>query len=337
MNVRLHKRARKDLKKLTKKDNKRFEDRVVLLSFNYTNPMSILCLAASRVSPVQVVGLCHSIQGASHHLAKRAEVPFEEMEWDCAGINHMAWFTKLKHKGVDLYPRIMEKARQDLAGNPSNEEDKWDLVRKDMMLHFGAYMTESSGHLSEYLPYYRKRKDLLEKYMGPKYEGQSSFYADEWPGWRKKADEDRLAMVNGEQSIDWKRSWEYASNIIEAREKNSPYCIYGNVSNNSGVGGGELITNLPSDSCVEVACMVDRNGIQPIRFGNMPPQMAHMCASNIAMHDLAATACMERSHEAAVYALLLDPLSAAVCSPAEIKAMYYEMYEAEKDFLPGFK
>ena len=303
---------------------------------NYTNPMNMMCLAAGRTSSMDVVGLCHSVQGASHLLARRAQVPYEEMVWDCAGINHFAWFVKLEHNGKDLYPLLMEKARKDLAGTPADPKDAEDLVRKDMMLHFGAFMTESSGHLSEYLPYYRKRRDVLAKYCRPRYEGGSSFYANEWPKWRKDADAQRMKMVRGEEPIGWERSWEYASWIIEACEKNTPFRIYGNVMNVAD-GAGPLITNLPQDGCVELRCLVDRNGIQPVRFGALPPQMAAMCASNMSMFDLAAKAAAERSKEAAMHALLLDPLTAAVCSPAEIKQMTIELFEAEEKFLPGYK
>jgi alpha-galactosidase len=305
------------------------------LVLNYTNPMAMLCLAAGRTSSLPVVGLCHSVQGTSHLLAKRAGVPIGEMEWECAGINHLAWFVKLRHEGRDLYPLLMRKAREDLAGRPSDPEDL-DLVRKDMMLHFGAFITESSGHLSEYLPYYRKRRDLVEKYARPRYDGESGFYANNWPTWRRDADADRLAMVRGEKPIAWDRSWEYASWIIEAREKDTPFRIHGNVMNQTA-GGGALITNLPSDGCVEVACLVDRNGIQPTRFGALPPQMAAVCRTNMNVFDLGATAAIERSKEAAIHALLLDPLTAAVCSPAEIKAMTLELFAAEKAFLPGYR
>jgi alpha-galactosidase len=305
------------------------------LVLNYTNPMNIMCLAAGRTSRMPVVGLCHSVQGTSHLLAKRAGVPYNEMSWECAGINHLAWFTRLEHAGKDLYPILFEKAKHDLAGNPSDPADK-DIVRKDMMLHFGAFITESSGHLSEYLPYYRKRKDLIAEYCRDGYDGGSSFYADNWPDWRKSADEKRLAMVDGREALPGVRSWEYGSWIIEAREKDVPYRIHGNVMNSVG-GAGQLITNLPADGCVEVACMVDRNGFNPTRFGKLPAQMAALCASNMAVFDLAATAVIERSKEAAIHALMLDPLTAAVCSPKEIRAMTLELFEAEKEYLPEYK
>ncbi len=325
---------------------------------NYTNPMSIMCLAAGRAVPgVPVVGLCHSVQGTSHLLANYAEVPYEEMEWDCAGINHLAWFTRLKHNGRDLYAtKLHERFRKELAAAQSEYEagktrsdssDKraeitWkhgDLVRKDMCLHFGAFITESSGHLSEYLPYYRKSA-AGRKLLRTCYDGGSRFYATNWPTWRRNADKQRAALLRGEEKMNWSRTWEYASWIIEAREKDSPVRIYGNVMNRPHGAPGEgakLITNLPGDGCVEVACMIDRNGIHPTRYGALPAPMAHICASNMAMFDLAATACIERSKEAAIHSLMLDPMTAAILTPAQIKAMTLEMFDAEKEFLPGYR
>ncbi|MGE9271568.1 MAG: alpha-glucosidase/alpha-galactosidase [Verrucomicrobiales bacterium] len=302
---------------------------------NYTNPMSMMCLASGRSSSMPVVGLCHSVQGTSDLLAKRSGIDIKEMEWECAGINHLAWFTKLRHKGQDLYPLLMEKARQDLAGNPSDPEDADDLIRKDMMLHFGAFITESSGHLSEYLPYYRKRKNLLKQYTREAYHGESSYYAKNWPDWRKRVDREHAEMIAGERDAIQERSWEYASWIIEAKEKNTPFRIHANVMNKID-GGGSLITNLPQDGCVEVACLVDCNGVQPVRYGALPAQMAALCDSNMRMFDLAATAAIEKSKEAAIHALMLDPLTSAVCSPAEIKQMTLEMFEAQSEFLPGY-
>ena len=306
------------------------------LVLNYTNPMNMMCLAAARTSSMRVVGLCHSVQGTSRVLARRAGIAYGDLAWECAGINHLAWFTRLEHNGKDLYPLLMKKARQDLAGRPSDPDDAGDLVRKDMMLHFGAFITESSGHLSEYVPYYRKRADLRESYCRARYDGESSFYADNWPKWREQADKDRRAMVEGETRIDWERSYEYASWIIEACETDVPFRIHGNVMNQDSAGG-PLIGNLPADGCVEVACMVDRNGINPTRPGRLPPQMAALCDSNMRMFDLGAEAAIQRSKELATMALYLDPLTAAVCSPAEIIKMTQELFEAEAEFLPGYR
>jgi len=305
------------------------------LVLNYTNPMSMMCLAAGRTSSAQVIGLCHSVQATSKLLSRRAQIRYRDLEWQCAGINHLSWFTTLRHQGRDLYPQLIERARLDLAGEPADPQDAGDLVRKDMMLHFGAFITESSGHLSEYLPYYRTGEKARSRYCGPEYDGQSSFYADEWPGWRVQADASRAAMLEGRESTDWKRSWEYASWIIEAREKDQPTRVHGNVMNCSR-GSGPAIANLPDDGVVEVACMIDRNGINPTRYGRLPTQMAAICASHMYMFDLAATAAIERSIEAAIQALMLDPLTAAVCTPEEIRRMTLELFEAEREFLPGF-
>jgi alpha-galactosidase len=331
------------------------------IMLNYTNPMSMMCLAAGRAVPeIPVVGLCHSVQGTSRLLAKYAEVPCEELEWECAGINHLAWFTRLAHKGQDLYKKVLlRKFEREVAAaikeaeagigiynSPGYHKDlpeakKYqyhDMVRKDMCLHFGAFITESSGHLSEYLPYYRK-SEMGRKLLRLGYEGGSRFYATNWPNWRKGADAHRMKLVSGKASVEMKRSWEYGSWIIEAREKDAPFRIHGNVMNSAG-GRGEaskLITNLPGDAVVEVACMVDRNGVQPTRYGALPRQMAHICESNLAFFDLAATAAVEKSKEAAVHALMFDPLTAAVCTPGQIRQMAEELFKAEKKFLPGYK
>jgi len=305
------------------------------LVLNYTNPMGMMCVAAERRSALRVVGLCHSVQQTSDLLARRAGVPPEEMEWECAGINHLAWFTRLRHQGIDLYPRLMDRARADLRGHPADLDDAADLVRKDIMVHFGAFVTESSGHFSEYLPYYRKRKDLLTQYCRSGYDGQSRFYADEWPQWRATADRERGEMVAGQRPLSWPRSWEYASWIIEAIEKHAPFAIHGNVPN-STAHATSLIGNLPADGCVEVRCLVDGSGVRPVRYGQLPAHMATLCDWNLRMITAGATAAIERSKEAAVHALLLDPLTSAVLSPAEIRSMTLEMFEAEKEFLPGY-
>ncbi len=336
------------------------------IMLNYTNPMSMMVTAAGRAVPeMQVVGLCHSVQGTSHLLAKYADVPYEEMSWECAGINHLAWFTRLEHKGENLYTKVLyEKFAREIAegykefeaGITSHDsrsrysDNPWkqsDLIRKDMCVHFGAFITESSGHLSEYLPYYRKSEEGY-KLIRTGYEGGTRFYATNWPDWRKGADSHRMKLVSGEASIELKRSWEYASWIIEAREKDVPVRIHGNVMNHAtptlckakrqALGeAGKLITNLPGDGAVEVACMIDGNGINPTRYGALPAQMAHICASNMAMFDLGATACIERSKEAAIHSLLLDPLCSAVCTPKQIKDMTLELFEAEKDFLVDYR
>ncbi len=298
-----------------------------VLVLNYTNPMNMMCLAASRTSPIETVGLCHSVQGTSEMLARYAGVPYPEMKWKCAGINHLAWFTELRGpEGQDLYPGLIAQANDRNSDFAKNEP-----VRSDMLRHFGAFITESSGHLSEYLPYYRKRKDLLATYTNSGYRGEESFYANNWPTWRKGQDESRDRQIRGEDPIKFERTHEYGAWIIEAVEKHAPTVIYGNVANNG------LIDNLPSDGCVEVACLIDRNRVQPVKFGKLPKQMAAICDSNMRFFDLAVDAILERSKEKAALALMLDPLTSAVCAPAEIREMTMKLFEAEAEFLPDFR
>ena len=289
---------------------------------NYTNPMSILTLAALRSSELSVVGLCHSVQGTSRQLAGYLGIPYAEMDWDCAGINHNAWFTKLEREGVDLYPLLRERAR-----DPDVYEK--DPVRFEVMRHLGAFVTESSGHFSEYVPYFRKRPDLINKYMRPGYLGESGFYANNWPRWRRENDEQIEAMLRGERQIPVGRSLEYGADIIEALECDRNATIYGNVLNHGS------IDNLP-DGCVEVECRVDRDGIHAQRFGRLPEQLAGLNRSHMAVHELVVEALLERSKEKARYALMLDPLTAAVCSLDEIARLFDEMWEAERESMPTF-
>jgi alpha-galactosidase len=258
-------------------------------------------------------------------LAKDAGIPYSEMQWKCGGVNHLAWFTELNHNGQSIYPTLRKNIDKDPELLASNH------IRYDMMKHFGYYVTESSGHFSEYLPFYRKRQELIDKYCGEKYLGESGFYAREWPGWRVNCDENRRKMVKGEEEITTNRTWEYASYIIQAVETNSPFIAHVTVPNTG------LIPNLPLDGMVEVATIFNRNGATPTYFGRLPAQCAALCDWHMRMYDLAATACIEKSKEAAVLALMLDPHTASVCCPEEIRNMTNELFEAEKEFLPGFK
>src|SRR5437879_1934714 len=289
---------------------------------NYTNPMSILTLAALKATDLQVVGLCHSVQGTSRQVAEYLDIPYEEMTWRCAGINHNAWFTTLNHYGEDLYPRLRERAR-----NPEIYEQ--DPVRFEVMRRLGAFVTESSGHFSEYVPYFRKRPDLINKYTRPGYLGESGFYANNWPRWRRENDEQIEAMLRGERQIPAGRSLEYGADIIEALECDRNATIYGNVLNQGS------IDNLPN-GCVEVECRVDRDGIHAQRFGRLTEQLAGLNRSHMAVHELVVEALLERSKEKARYALMLDPLTAAVCSLDEIARLFDEMWEAERESIPAF-
>ncbi len=293
------------------------------LVMNYTNPMSILTLAALRATDMAVVGLCHSVQATSEQLASYASVPYREMRWRCAGINHMAWFTELTHHGQDLYPLLRERAQQAAFFDQ-------DPVRFEVMRQFGYFVTESSGHFSEYVPYFRKRDDLVARYDRDGYRGETGFYANNWPEWRAAADGYARRMIAGEAEIALERSHEYASYIIEARESGVPARVHGNVLNSG------LIDNLPQDGCIEVACLVDENGVHPCHFGALPTQLAALNQAHMAVHELVVTSLLEADREAAVQALMLDPLSAAVCSLEEMRRLFDEMYQAQQAFIRIF-
>jgi alpha-galactosidase len=303
-------------------DTQRLAPKAVVM--NYTNPMSILTLAAARTSSLPVVGLCHSVQGTSRQLAEYLDVPYEELQWRCAGINHNAWFTKLERDGEDMYPRLRERAR-----DPEIYEQ--DPVRFEVMLHLGAFVTESSGHFSEYVPYFRKRPDLLKKYARAGYLGESGFYARNWPQWREANAVRGRELLEGRRPLDLDRSHEYASYIVEAIELDRPVEIHGNVTNRGA------IENLPAEGNVEVACKVDRAGIRPTAFGPLPEQLAALNRAHMSVHELVVRALLERDREHARLALMLDPLTAAVCSLEEISRMFDEMWAAERPYLAAFE
>jgi alpha-galactosidase len=293
------------------------------LVMNYTNPMSLTVLTGIRASSLPIVGLCHSIQHTSHQLADYLGLPYEEIDWRAAGINHMAWFVQLSRNGEDLYPLLRQRAQ-----DPAIYER--DPVRFEMMFHLGAFVTESSGHVSEYTSYFRKRPDLIQRYCRSGYRGESGYYANNWPAWRAESDQKIRNYLSGQEAFEFERGPEFASYIMEAIETNVPTVIYGNVLNTG------LIDNLPQDGVVEVACLVDGKGVQPTHFGPLPTHLALLNQQHIAFHALVATAVLEENREAAVHALMVDPLTAAVCSLAEARQMFDEMVEAERDYLPEF-
>jgi len=303
------------------KDAERLCPRAIIM--NYTNPMSIMTLGAVRSTTMPFVGLCHSVQGTSYQLSTIAGVPYGEMEWKCGGINHLAWFTELKHRGKDLYPVL-------LAAMENPEVYEKDPVRLEMMKQFGYFVTESSGHFSEYVPYFRKRPDILKKYCRDGYLGGTSFYANCWPGWRESADRIRLEMASGKRDINLKRGCEYASDIIEGHLFDRNKIIYGSVPNTG------LIPNLPLTGVVEVAVLVSREGYTPTYFGNLPEQVAALCRANMCVFELVVQGVLNADREAVIHAMMLDPLNAAVCCPAEIRAMGEELIEAEKKFIPAW-
>jgi alpha-galactosidase len=290
---------------------------------NYTNPMSLTVLAGIQSTGIPVVGLCHSIQNTSQQIARYLCLPPAAMNWKAAGINHLAWFVELTDgDGNDLYPALREKAR-----DPGVRAQ--DPVRFELMEHLGAFMTESSGHVSEYLPYIRKRPDIIREVCGKDELGGSGYYARVWPAERMQG---AVVLEEVRQGrFEMERGPEFASVIIEAKEKDEPAVIHGNVGNAEG-----LVENLSRDGVVEVACRVDGKGLHPQRFGSLPSHLAVFNQQHMAFHDCVVRSVLAKDREAAVHALMIDPLTSAVCSLREIRAMFDEMAQAEKEYLPAY-
>ncbi|MFC3833564.1 MULTISPECIES: hypothetical protein [Deinococcus] len=298
---------------------------------NYTNPMSALVLLSARATPVKVYGLCHSVQNTLAELAGYLELPVAELTYRCAGVNHLSWFTELRWRGEDVLPRLR-------AAMQRPEIYEQDIVRFEMLRHFGAFPTESSGHFSEYVPYFRSRPDLVSRYTRAAYKGESGYYAHHWPHWREEHAAQVADLVAreraGEAAIDLTRSPEFASNIIEGMTLNRPQTITCNLPN--AAPGGLLIDNLLADGVVEVGCTVDGAGVHPQPYGRLPEALAAIDRSHQAVHSLLADAVLHGDPERAVQALMLDPLTASVCSLAEIRSMFGELVAAERTDLPAF-
>ncbi len=290
--------------------------------FNYANPMAMCCWALGRVPGLQFVGLCHGVQTTMDLISSYVDVPKDEIDFTAAGINHMAWFLHLEHKGKDLYPLL--KANFEKPGYYVNEK-----VRAEVMRHFGYFMTESTGHLSEYLPYFRKNKKALDLYCDePAFGGETGAYykycamlAD------KFAKMDPLSI---ESTKLGPRSAEYCSHIIEAKETGNVFRLNGNIRNDG------FITNLPNGCCVEVPIYVDRTGLHPTVIGNLPPQCAALNMTNVLVQGLAVEASFTGDPELVMQAVALDPLTSAVLTLDEIRKMVAEMMEAEAKYLPQF-
>lgn len=287
---------------------------------NYTNPMAIVTGAVQRATEVKSVGLCHSVQVCAEHLLKGLDMSTENIQWKIAGINHMAWLLEITRDGEDLYPEIKKRALE--RETPHN-----DMVRYEIMKHFGYYITESSEHLSEYLPYFIKSKypELIERFNIP---------LDEYPrrceNNIKRWEEMREGLVEN-KDIEHERSNEYASYIIEAMETNIPFKIGGNVLNTG------LITNLPKEACVEVPCLVDASGISPCYVGALPTQLAALNMTNINVQLLTIEAALTLKKDYIYQAALLDPHTSSELSIDDIIAMCDDLIEAHGDWLPRYE
>lgn len=308
------------------KDMEKYCPNAILL--NYTNPMAMLCRAMQRKSRIQVSGLCHSVQGTAAMLARWIGAKTEEISYVCAGINHQAFYTEFKRNGKDVYPALRKVVRENRK--IYNEE----IVRNEMFLALDYYVTESSGHNSEYNWWFRKRKDLIEKYCnhGTGWNpGTYAYILNEYRNtaktWKKKV-KDWFAQG---APFKLERGHEYAAYIINARLGGEPFRFNGNVPNTG------LITNVPQDVCVEVPVYADKHGFNPMHVGALPPQCAALVNVSVSVEEMAVEAALTGDPHLLYQAVCFDPLSAAVLSLREIKKMTQEMLNKNKAYLPQFK
>lgn len=298
------------------------------IMLNYTNPMAMLCRAMQRESFVKITGLCHSVQGTSEMLARWIGAPYEEITYTCAGINHQAFYLTYEWNGKDAYP-LIHKA---ITENPEiyNEEQ----VRNEMYLALDYYVTESSGHNSEYNWWFRKRPDLIEKYCthGTGWNpGEYAYILKEYT--RRDSDwkEDAKAWFAKETPISLERGHEYAAYIINAWKGGEIFKFNGNLPNT------KLIDNLPDGVCVEVPTYVDRTGFHPVHVGPLPPQLLALNHLSVMEEEMAVEAALTGDPRLVYQACCYDPASASVLSLAEIKTMVNQMLAQNKDYLPQFK
>jgi len=291
-----------------------------VIFLNYVNPMAINCWAVNRVSKIKTIGLCHSVQGTAVQLAKDINVPIEDINYFAAGINHMVFYLKFERKGHDLYPLISKVVDE-------NRVPEWNRVRYEVFDKLGYFVTESSEHFSEYVPWFikRDRLDLIEKYNIPLDE-YIRRCEDQIAGWEDL----RREYENSDTAIKVERSMEYGSQIIHSIETDNPTVIYGNVPN---LG---LIDNLPPDCCVEVPCLVDKNGIQPKLIGAMPKHLAALIRTNINVQELTVEAALTHKKELIYHAAMLDPHTAAELDLNQIWTLVDDLIEAHGDWLPTF-
>lgn len=302
------------------------------LLLNYVNPMAANCWAYDRATGRPHVGLCHSVQGTSEMLAGWIDVPYDEVVFRCAGINHQAFFLEFRRGAEDLYPRIRQAVQ-----NPAIYGQ--EPVRIDLMRHFGYFVTESSGHASEYAPYFRKTAAMVNDELVPRFTnphdgwfdfGRTGGYLRHCIERQDSARRDFENLIAGTKQPPTRRTHEYGSHIIEAVETNRPIRINGNVPNR------DLIPNLPGGCCVEVACLVDGSGIQPTRVDGYPAQLAALNRTNINVQELIVEAALAGRREAVYHAVMLDPLTAAVCTLPQIHELVTTMLDEQARWLPQF-
>jgi len=291
-----------------------------VLLLNYVNPMAMLCWALSRATPIKTVGLCHSVQGTAEQLANDIGVPIEEIDYLCAGINHMAFYLRFERNGEDLYPRIQQVIDEGRVPD-------WNRVRYEMFRRLGYFVTESSEHFAEYTPWFikRGRPDLIERFNIPldEYLRRCERQIDGWEALRRE-------MEDEGKPITHTRSHEYGSGIIHSIETGTPRVVYGNVQNTG------LIGNLPPGCCVEVPCLVDANGVQPVHVGALPPHLAALMQTNINVQALTVEAALTGKREHIYHAAMLDPHTAAELDLDQIWSLVDDLLDAHADWLPAF-
>jgi alpha-galactosidase len=285
---------------------------------NYTNPMAINCRAVTRSSPIRTVGLCHSVQGTAFELARDLGIPYGEIDYVAAGINHMAFYLRFERDGEDLYPRLQELAREGTVPDHNR-------VRYDMLKHLGFFVTESSEHFAEYVPWYikRDRSDLIERFNIPldEYPRRCVAQIADWESERARLEEGG--------PIDVRPSFEYAATIIRSIETGKPRVVYGNVPNHG------LIENLPAGCTVEVPCLVDGSGVQPTRVGALPPQIAALIRTNVNVQELTVEAALTGRREHVYHAAMLDPHTGAELDLDQIHDLVDALLEAHGDWIPN--
>jgi alpha-galactosidase len=297
---------------------------------NYVNPMAMITGALLRGSSIRGVGLCHSVQVCAQGLLSNLGIDPQRgaIRWKIAGINHMGWLLEIERNGKDLYPELKRRAAEKLKiWRRKGAEKNWDMVRLQMMLHFGYYITESSEHNAEYTPYWIKstHPELIEEFNIP---------LDEYPRrcisqiahWKKRAGE----LIRN-PSLTHARSHEYASYIMEAIVTDRPCHIGGNVINNG------LIPNLPAKACVEVPCLVDRNGVQGCQVGELPEQLAALNRSNINVQLLTIEAALTRRKDAIYHAAMVDPHTSSELTLDQIRKLCDDLIKAHGKMLPTYR
>jgi alpha-galactosidase len=307
------------------RDMERYCPQAILL--NYTNPMAMLCRAMQRETDVLVSGLCHSVQGTAAMLAHWIGAPFDEIDYVCAGINHQAFYLRYEWNRQDAYPLLREAIKK-----PEIYQE--EIVRNEMFKHLGYYVTESSGHNSEYNWWFRKRPDLIETYCthGTGWNpGVYAYILDEYLQREQDWKEDIIQWLEDPKPLDLGRGHEYAAYIVNAYLGGEPFKFNGNVPNKG------LIPNLPEDACVEVPVYADHSGLNSIHVGPLPPQCAALVNISVACEEMAVEACLTGDPTLVFQAVAYSPLTASILSLAEIRRMVNQMLEQNRDYLPTFK